>query len=82
MHVAKKGESEAARVSAAEALLNRGWGKPRQAVEHSGPAGGPIELHEVTDDQLRERAAAIAKRLGPIAIHRNGNGNGKGHHRR
>lgn len=33
-----------ARVGAAVALLDRGWGKPTQAVEHSGPAGGPIRL--------------------------------------
>ncbi len=32
----------AARVSAAQALLDRGWGKPLQAVEHSGDGGGPI----------------------------------------
>lgn len=33
----------AARVSAAQALLDRGWGKPAQA--HAGPDGeGPAEL--------------------------------------
>lgn len=34
----------AARVAAAEALLNRGYGKPVQAVEASGPDGGEIVL--------------------------------------
>lgn len=33
----------AARVSAATALLDRGWGKPVQGMEHSGPDGAPIE---------------------------------------
>jgi hypothetical protein len=33
----------AARVSAASALLDRGWGKPVQSMEHSGHDGGPIE---------------------------------------
>lgn len=33
----------AARVSAAEALLSRGWGKPSQAIDGDGD-GGPIEL--------------------------------------
>jgi hypothetical protein len=33
---------DAARVSAAVALLDRGWGRPLQAVEHSGSDGGPI----------------------------------------
>lgn len=32
----------AARVSAAQALLDRGWGKPMQAVQHSGEGGGAI----------------------------------------
>src|SRR5690606_41165791 len=31
-----------ARVAAAEALLDRGWGRPPQATEISGPGGGPI----------------------------------------
>ena len=50
--IAKKGASEAARVAAACAILDRGYGKPRQAVEHSGPEGGPVEIavtHEIID---------------------------------
>ena len=35
----------AARIAAAQALLDRGWGKAAQIV--SGPDGGPIE-HKVT----------------------------------
>lgn len=34
--------------SAAQALLDRGFGKPAQAVEVSGPEGGPIRGIEVT----------------------------------
>ena len=34
--IAQKGQSEKARVSAANALLDRGYGKPRQALEHHG----------------------------------------------
>lgn len=41
-HVADHGESEAARVSAATAILDRGYGKPKQALEHSGEGGGPV----------------------------------------
>jgi hypothetical protein len=33
----------AARVAAANSLLDRGWGKPMQGVEMSGPEGGAIE---------------------------------------
>jgi hypothetical protein len=51
-HIAKHGESESARVSAAEALLSRGWGRPRQSVEHTGESGGPVAIkvtHEYID---------------------------------
>lgn len=43
--IAKHGESEAARIAAATAILDRGFGKPRQAVEHSGPDKGPIPMN-------------------------------------
>lgn len=35
--------SERGRVMAAEALLDRGYGRPGQSVELSGPQGGPVE---------------------------------------
>lgn len=50
--IATKGESESARVTAAIALLDRGYGKPRQALEHTGGDGGPLVVtvvHEVID---------------------------------
>lgn len=37
--IAREGESEASRVAAWREILDRAWGKPRQAVEHSGPEG-------------------------------------------
>lgn len=37
----------AVRVSAATAILDRGWGKPAQAVELTGADGGPIETLDV-----------------------------------
>lgn len=40
--IAKFGESESARVSAATAILDRAYGRPPQSIEHSGPNGGPI----------------------------------------
>lgn len=43
----------AARISAAQALLDRGWGKPSQAVEVSGPGGSAIQhAVEMSDDAL------------------------------
>ena len=50
--IATKGESERARVAAATAILDRGFGRPRQAVEHSGEGGGPLHIsvtHRIID---------------------------------
>ena len=37
--IAKDGTTEGARVSAAQVLLDRGWGRPAQTVEHTGKDG-------------------------------------------
>lgn len=53
--VAKSGESESARVAAANSILDRAYGKPSQAHHHSGPTGGPIptvDLSNVSEDDL------------------------------
>lgn len=50
----------AARVSAACALLDRGYGKPVQAMEHSGPEGEPIQ-YKLADLE------SVLKRLGDHA---------------
>ena len=59
----------AARVSAANSLLDRGWGRPTQALEHSGPDGGPIPTgqddapwkgHPVWDTEDKWRRAGEA----------------------
>lgn len=42
VQVAESGDSAAAKVAAANAILDRGHGKPKQSVEASGPDGGPI----------------------------------------
>lgn len=51
------GAPAAARIQAANALLDRGWGKPVQAVEHSGVDGEAV-LHVLTMSD--EALAAIA----------------------
>lgn len=50
------GESDAARVSAANSILDRGYGKPFQAVQISGDAQSPVQLvqHVVIDPPKRE----------------------------
>lgn len=53
-----------ARTTAAVAVLDRGNGKVTQAVEHSGPDGGPIEHREIGEV---ERARRVAFLLGLAA---------------
>ncbi len=48
--IAKSGESESARVAAANSLLDRAYGKPRQEIEHSGNIGRRAE--ELSEDDL------------------------------
>ena len=45
--VAKGSESDAAAVSASNSLLDRGYGRPHQAIELSGPDGGPIPISRI-----------------------------------
>lgn len=55
VEIAKDGESEAARVSAANAILDRAYGKPVQTNEHTGAGGGPIQTETRTwREVLRE----------------------------
>jgi hypothetical protein len=55
--VMKTSNSDSARVSAANVLLDRGWGKPEQPL--TGMDGGPIEF--ATKDQ-RDAAVMAATR--------------------
>jgi hypothetical protein len=45
------------RLEAASLLMDRAWGKPMQAVELSGPGGGPVQgsnsLAELSIEELR-----------------------------
>ena len=50
VQIATSGESEAARVAAANSLLDRAYGKPRQEIEHSGNIGRRAE--ELSEDDL------------------------------
>jgi hypothetical protein len=47
--VVSKHDDLGAMMSAAEKLLDRTVGKPRQVVEHSGPKGGPIQTEHQVD---------------------------------
>lgn len=45
--VARNSESDAARVAAIKEILDRGYGKSRQAVEHSGADGEKLVIQIV-----------------------------------
>jgi hypothetical protein len=42
--LALKAKNENARIAAIRELLDRGYGRPRQAMEFSAPAGDPLQL--------------------------------------
>jgi hypothetical protein len=65
--VAKSGESEAARVTAATAILDRGYGRPTQSHEHTGKDGGPIEYQNLSDEEIAARIAAHEQARGKSA---------------
>ena len=53
-----------AQLAAANALLDRGYGRPAQAVEMSGKDGGPIQTGELSAyDIIVGRLESIAQRL-------------------
>jgi hypothetical protein len=67
--VALNGKSEGARVSAASALLDRGYGRPRQAIEHTGNVGasGVLMIPAAPDPQAWADAVA-ARQTALVAI--------------
>lgn len=61
--VATTSESDSAKVAAANALLDRAYGKAPQSVKHSGNVG-TYDLSKLSDDEL-DRLENI---LGPLAF--------------
>jgi hypothetical protein len=53
-------DNPSARVAAANALADRGWGKPRQEVEVSGSMGQALHLHLYAVQRLEEARAVAA----------------------
>lgn len=61
--IATSGESEAARVSAANAILDRGYGKPPQAIDHKSSDGSmtpkpALDVSKLSTAALEEILAA------------------------
>jgi hypothetical protein len=69
VHICRNGKSEQTRISAAIAILDRAYGKPPQALHHSGDDGGPVQVqHNVESfmDRLRQlRRRMEETELGP-----------------
>lgn len=61
--VCQRGRNENAVVNAAEAILNRAWGKPLEKMELTGAEGGPIQHEDVTPLTVAEKAARILQIL-------------------
>lgn len=63
VQIATKGESEAARVSAANSILDRAFGKPQQSLELSNPDGSlaprQIDAGKLSTEALRELTGAL-----------------------
>lgn len=66
------GPSIREKTDAVELLLAYGWGKPSQALEVSGPAGGPIpvapvqlRLDHLSDEELTALESLIQRALPP-----------------
>lgn len=58
-------EDLGAQVMAAEKLLDRIYGKPRQVQELTGEGGGPIEVaSELSDPEVREAMFEVLRRVG------------------
>lgn len=47
--IMQSGENERNRLAAAQYVIDRGWGKARQEVEHSGKDGQPIKMNMVVE---------------------------------
>jgi len=54
--IATQGESEAARVSAANSILDRAFGKPQQAIDHSSTDGTMSPIVGFTLEVMDEAA--------------------------
>ena len=70
VRLAKKARMEQTRVTAIREILDRGYGKPKQEHELSGPDQGPIALDvsALTDDELRSQLIESIAELKVLGI--------------
>lgn len=58
----REGESEQVRLNAAMSILDRGYGKPKQAVN----VDANVRVSEMTDEELDAQIASLARAAGVV----------------
>lgn len=62
-HLMRKGKDEDIQFRATQELLNRGFGRPQQAVNVGGHDGGPLDFNTMNLDQLVDLATRLERTL-------------------
>lgn len=60
VHVMRHGDTSAAKNVAANSIIDRGYGKPVQVTEMSGPEGGAIQIEMTEIEEAKARARQLA----------------------
>jgi hypothetical protein len=55
--------AKAGEVKAIQLVAERVQGKPKRQIELSGPDGGPLDIHNMTDADLDQRIADLTEKL-------------------
>ena len=58
-------------------LLSQGGWRISHSLEHTGPGGGPIQVQQLTDDELKEKLGQAKNRLAALEASKSFSGNGK-----
>jgi hypothetical protein len=63
--IAKKllARAKAGEVKAIQLVAERVQGKPKRQIELSGPDGGPLDIHNLTNEELDQRIAELMEKL-------------------
>lgn len=61
VQICRHGGSEQARIAAANSILDRAYGRPPQALHHTGDGGGPVQ-HQHNVDAFLEQLRQIRRR--------------------
>ena len=60
-HLMRSKSDDRVKVMAAQALLDRGWRRPAQALEHSGSIGVKPDLSVLTDEEIETLESLVAR---------------------